>query len=131
MNEFLKRELWFVSLLLIFTLLSYAIHWYLDFQFFANLDLIIPIFTIYIFNFITVLIVYSVINYRYFIGKIEILPLFLGATLFKMVLAIIFLLPILLKPNENATLETLNFFIPYFFYLAFEIIAIMHLMKEK
>jgi len=131
MDEFLKRELWFVVILLIFTLLCYAAHWYLGFQFFSEIDLILPIFTIYIFNFITVLIVYTVMNYRYSIGKIQILPLFLGATLFKMVLAIVFLLPILLKPNENATLETLNFFIPYFFYLAFEIMAIMHLMKEK
>ena len=122
MNDFFKRELWFILLLFLFTLLFYTIHWYIDLQFFDELNLIMPIYTIYIFNFITVLIIYSVMNYRYSIGKIEILPLFLGATLFKMILAIIFLLPILLKPNENASLETLNFFIPYFTYLAWKLL---------
>ena len=129
MNKFFQRELRFVSLLFAFTLLVYFIHWYIGFHFFDELKLVIPIYTIYIFNFITVLIIYSVMNYRFSIGKIEILPLFLGATLFKMILAIVFLLPVMLKPDENATVEALNFFIPYFTYLALEIIAIMRLVK--
>jgi hypothetical protein len=54
----------------------------------------------------------------------------MGATLFKMILCLVFLLPVLLNPNENATLEVFNFFIPYFLFLAFEIVNIIRFLKD-
>lgn len=129
--RFIKRETNFLLLLLIFTLLIFSIHWYILFHFFTGVDFILPLYTIYGFHFITVLIVYSIVNYKFSSGKKEIFPLFMGATLFKMILCIVFLLPVLLNPNENATLEVFNFFIPYFLYLAFEIINITLFLKEK
>lgn len=129
--KFIKRETTFLLLLLLFTLLLFAIHWYINFHFFPEKDLILPVFIIYGFHFITVLIVYSIVNWRFSIGKKEIFPLFMGATIIKMILCIVFLLPVLLNPNENATLEVFNFFIPYFLYLAFEIINITLFLKEQ
>tara|TARA_E500000318_G_C3484089_1_gene181624 strand:+ start:223 stop:621 length:399 start_codon:yes stop_codon:yes gene_type:complete len=129
--SFIKRETTFLLLLLLFTLLLFAIHWYINFHFFFDIELILPLYTIYSFHFITVLIVYSIVNFKFSTGKKEIFPLFMGATLFKMILCIVFLLPVLLNPNENATLEVFNFFIPYFLYLAFEIVNITLFLKEK
>ncbi len=128
---FLKREVIFLVLLLLFTLLLFGIHWYISFHFIEEVKLIIPLYAIYGFHFITVLIVYTIVNYKHATGKTQIFPLFMGATLFKMILCIVFLLPVLLKPNENATLEVFNFFIPYFLFLAFEIINITLFLKEK
>tara|TARA_R110002072_G_scaffold235697_9_gene393410 strand:+ start:4434 stop:4832 length:399 start_codon:yes stop_codon:yes gene_type:complete len=128
---FLKREVTFVMLLLLFTLLLFAIHWYISFHFFEDVELILPLYAIYGFHFITVLIVYTIVNFKHAAGKTQIFPLFMGATLLKMILCIVFLLPVLLKPNENAILEVFNFFIPYFLYLAFEIVNITLFLKEK
>jgi hypothetical protein len=55
----------------------------------------------------------------------------MGATLAKMILALVFLLPVLIGETENAKTEVLNFFIPYFIYLAFEVTLILGLLREK
>jgi hypothetical protein len=132
MNQlFLKREATFLFFLFLFTLILYVAHWYISFQFFSEIELIMPLWIIYVFHFITVMIVYTIVNFKFSAGKKEIFTLFMGATLFKMILCIVVLLPILLNPNENATLEVFNFFIPYFLYLAFEIVNITLLLKEE
>jgi hypothetical protein len=55
----------------------------------------------------------------------------MGATLFKMVLAIVFLLPVLLNTVPNAQADVFNFFIPYFLYLAFEIVNITFFLNDQ
>ncbi|MBA3985159.1 MAG: hypothetical protein H0X63_00915 [Flavobacteriales bacterium] len=129
--SFKKREVNFLILLLAFTLLIFAIHWYIIFHFFSEIELILPLWTIYAFHFITVSIVYTIINYKFSKGNKQVFFLFMGATLFKMILTLLFLLPVLLEPNENATLEVFNFFIPYFLYLAFEIVNITIFLKDE
>lgn len=129
-SEFKKREGTFLLILTLFTILLFAIHWYINYHFFSPIELTLPLFTIYGFHFLTVLLIYTIINFRYSIGKKEILTFFMGATLLKMILCIVFLLPVLLNPNENAIMEVLNFFIPYFLFLAFEIVNITRFLKD-
>jgi hypothetical protein len=128
--EFKKRLSNFLLLLLLFTAILFAVHWYITHHFFSQIDLVLPLYSIYGFHFFTVFIVYSIINYKYSSGKKEIFNLFMGATLFKMILCLVFLLPVLLNPNENATFEVINFFIPYFLFLAFEIVNIVRFLKD-
>ncbi len=130
-SPFLKREITFLILLLLFTGLLLAIHSYIAFHFYNETALVLPLYAIYGFHFLTVFVFYTLINYKYSTGKKNILPLFLGATLIKMILCVVFLLPVIFKPNENATIEVLNFFIPYFIFLAFEIGFITHFLKDK
>lgn len=129
--DFKNRESTFLLLLVLFTAILFAIHWYITYHFFSQIEFILPLYTIYGFHFLTVFIVYTIVNFRYSSGKKEIFTLFMGATLFKMILCLVFLLPVLLNPNENATLEVFNFFIPYFLFLAFEIVNITRLLKDK
>lgn len=128
---FIKREIQFLVMLLVFTFLLFVIHWYIFFHFFSDIALVLPLWTIYGFHFITVFLVYSIINFMESRGNKQVFILFMGATLFKMILTIVFLLPILLQPNDNATLEVFNFFIPYFLYLAFEIVQITYFLKGQ
>jgi len=130
-TEFKKRLSTFLLLLVLFTVLIFAVHWYIIFHFFEQIQLILPLYTIYGFHFLTVFIVYSIVYFKYSQGNKNIFPLFMGATLFKMILCIVFLLPVLIKPNQNATLEVFNFFIPYFLFLAFEIVNITLFLKDK
>jgi hypothetical protein len=129
--KFLKREVNFLLLLFLFTLLLFATHWYISFHFFDEIDLILPLYTIYGFHFLTVLIVFTIVNFKFSSGKNQIFPLFMGGTIIKMILCLVFLLPVLLNPNDNAITEVFNFFIPYFLYLAFEIINITLFLKEE
>ncbi len=129
--SFIKRQVNFLILLLAFTLLLFAIHWYILYHFFKDIDLILPLWTIYAFHFITVGIVFSILNFKFSKGNTQVFFIFMGATIFKMILTLVFLLPVLLEPNENATLEVFNFFIPYFLYLAFEIVNITFFLKDK
>lgn len=128
---FIKREVNFLILLLAFSLLLFAVHWYIVFHFFSDIVLVLPLWTVYAFHFITVSIVYTIINYKFSNGNKQVFFLFMGATLLKMILTLVFLLPVLLNPNENATLEVFNFFIPYFLYLAFEIVNITFFLKDE
>ena len=57
--------------------------------------------------------------------------LFLVLTIVKMVLSILFLLPIIMGKSEEKVLEIMNFFIPYFFYLTFEIFYINNYLKKQ
>lgn len=130
-QDFFQREGKFLLILILFTLLLFGLHAYLLFHFAPQLVLTLPLYTIYAFHSITVFIIYTIVNYKFSNGAKEIFTLFMGGTLLKMILAIVFLLPLFLKPTENKTLEAINFFIPYFFFLAFEILSITSFLKKQ
>lgn len=133
MNEvFKKRQLSFLLKLGLFTLILFAVHIYLFQNFFSETTLFFPIWHIYIYHVVSVLLIYTVINYRYSNGKTDIFNLFMGGTLLKMVLAFLFLLPMLLSDLESKKPDVMNFFLSYFCFLAFEIYnVVFFLNKEK
>jgi hypothetical protein len=47
-----------------------------------------------------------------------------------MILAIMFLLPILLSDFENKQPDVFNFFIPYFLFLFFEVFALTRFLQK-
>lgn len=127
---FFKKLGLFSLALLVFCLMLLGMHYYLHAQFF-NTDLRIPIWSIYLFNAALVFIVFTALAYRFAIGKKEFFGWFMGATLIKMLLSVVFLLPVLINPPDTATQEVLNFFIPYFLFLAFELVCITQFLKAE
>ena len=119
----------FVLKLAGFSVLLFLIHFYIINQFFTG-TLYFAIWTIYVFNAILVLLVYSVIIYKINQGARKIYQLFLGLTIVKMGLAVIFLLPLFFGKSDHAQLEVINFFIPYFLFLAFEILSLNKLQHR-
>lgn len=113
-----------------FTALLFAVHYYIFFNFFSEIELYFPLWTIYAFNAILVLIVYSIIRYRVRQGLEKVYNLFLILTLVKMALAVVFLLPLFTGKSEQPRMEVINFFIPYFLFLAFEIFALNKFFKN-
>lgn len=126
----IKEIAGFILKLTIFTLLLFGIHYYILLQFFEG-DLHFPLWTIYAFNAILVLIVYSIISYKNKQGSKKMYQLFLGLTILKMVLAIVFLLPLFLGKSEHPQLEVINFFIPYFIFLGFEIFSLNKFLQKS
>jgi len=127
--SFKKRQVSFLLQVVLLSLILFGVHSYLLFHFGKDLSLFFPIWQIYVFHFAITTLLYTAINYRYSIGKTEIFNLFMLATLLKMILAILFLLPLLLSDFESKKPDVINFFIPYFIYLAFEVIAITKFLQ--
>jgi hypothetical protein len=126
----MKETISFVTRLLIFAALLFGIHFYIITQFFEG-NLYFPIWSIYIFNAALVFGVFLILNYKATQGSKKMYQLFLGLTLLKMILAIVFLLPLFFGKSEHTQLEVINFFIPYFLFLTFEIFSLNKFLQKR
>jgi len=120
----------FIIRLLLFSSVLFGIHFYIIHEFFDG-KLYIPLYAIYIFNTFLVFLVYSILNYKNKRGSKKMYQLFLGLTILKMALSIIFLLPVIIGKSDYTQLEILNFFIPYFLFLTFEIFSINNFLQKS
>jgi hypothetical protein len=125
-----KEIINFATRLLIFSALLFGIHLYIISQFFEG-TLYFPLWSIYAFNAVLVLGVFLILNYRANQGSDKMYQLFLGLTLLKMVLAIVFLLPLFFGKSKHSQLEVINFFIPYFLFLTFEIFSLNKFLQKR
>ena len=124
-----KSILNFILKLLGLSILLFAIHYYILFQFFEG-KLLLPLWLIYTFNATLVFIVFSVVKFYSKNKDTDLLKYFLGLSFVKMVLVIILLLPLFFKKPDNIQLEVFNFFIPYFLFLAFEIFSLNKFLQK-
>lgn len=130
-NLFKKRATNFLIQLITLSALLFAIHSYLNFHFAKDIILFFPLWHIYVFHIITVIIIYTLINYLESIGKTEVFNAFMLGMLLKMILVIVFLLPwILTKPEQKGN-DLANFFVPYFIFLAFEVYSVTRILQKK
>jgi len=126
----IKETKSFIIRLIFFSLILFGIHFYIIHHFF-NGKLHIPLYAIYLFNILLVLVVFTVLNYKSKQGSKKIYQYFLGLTILKMVLAIVFLLPLIFGKSNHTQLEVINFFVPYFLFLAFEIFSINNFLQKS
>ena len=103
----------FLVKLIAFTAAVMGVHYYIVLTLFEDLTLYFPIWSIYLFNAVMVACVYSFISYRASKGSKNVFNLFLSLTVIKMVLIIIFLLPVFMGKTENVMPDTTNFFLAY------------------
>ena len=129
--DFKKRQLNFLLLISVLSLVLYGIHSYLLSYFATELKLFFPVWQIYVFHFAITTLVYTVVNYKFSTGKTDVFILFMASTFIKMFLAILFLLPIILSDFEKKQPDIFNFFIPYFLYLSFEVYAITRFLQKS
>jgi len=130
MEEFRKRQSVFLLQLLVATLVVLGCHAYLLSHFAKEVDFYFHIWQIYLFHALVTTLLYSTINYRYSSGRKDIFNLFMLLTFLKMVLAIVFLLPLLVSDMPNKQPDVFNFFIPYFLYLFFEVFALTRFLNK-
>lgn len=131
MEEFKKRQLSFLLQLIGISVLLFAVHSYLLHYFAQSYSFFFPLWHIYTFHLFITLVLYTIINYRFSSGKTDIFNLFMVMTFMKMVLAILFLLPVILSDIENKQPDVFNFFIPYFLYLFFEVFALTRFLQKS
>ncbi|WP_298550578.1 hypothetical protein [uncultured Algibacter sp.] len=130
-NLFKKRETNFLIQLIALSVLLFGVHSYLNFHFVKGVVLFFPLWHIYVFHVVTIIIIYTLINYRESIGKTEVFNTFILGMLLKMVLIMVFLLPWILSKPEQKGNDLANFFIPYFVFLTFEVYSVTRILQKK
>lgn len=128
---FLKRQVNFLLLITVLSVVLYGIHSYLLTYLAADLRLFFPLWQIYVFHFFVTTLLYTIVNYKFSSGKTDIFILFMASTFVKMFLAILFLLPLILSDVEKKQPDIFNFFIPYFIYLSFEVYSITKFLQKS
>lgn len=120
----------FISVLFVYTLVLFTIH-YLIIQQFSSVIFFYQLWQIYLFLAITTLGVFSIVNFvhKNFSDKSGFA--FTGLTLFKMAASIIFFIPLMQSEIVDKVPDIFNFFIPYFLYLILEVIFSVRLINSK
>lgn len=129
--DFIKRQSSFLLQILLISIVLYAIHQYILHYFAGAVVFFFPLWHIYVFHLLVAVVIYTIINYRYSNGKTEIFSPFMGVTIIKMILAIVFLLPLLLSDFLKKQPDVFNFFIPYFIYLFLEVFYVTKFLQKK
>ena len=129
MNTFSNTQVEFIVQLIFISLVLFGVHSYLAHYFLHTTALFFPLWHIYLFHFFVTIILFSVLNYKYKSGQKNIFNFFMGLTLLKMILAVLFLLPLLVSDFEYKQADVFNFFVPYFLFLSFEIFSVLKILK--
>lgn len=124
-----KPYISFILLLLGVSLVLFLIHfslinWVMDPSIFFY-----PVWGIYLFHFLITSAIFSILffvgkNFPNYIGFS-----FMGLILFKMIAAIVFLLPLIRMKDVSKIPDFISFFAPYFIFLVIEILLTMKILK--
>ncbi len=126
----LKLSSFFIKITLL-TIALFFIHQSIITAFFKDLVLQISLVKIYGFLFITVVAFVYLLSEQGLKNEEKILQTFLILSIIKMVLVLVFLLPIFLNKTVHLKVTIIHFFIPYFLFLIFEIFYSLKLLGLK
>ena len=127
MQQFYK----FLKLIIPFTIVLFFIQYYIVGSFFQNITFFYSTWSIYLFHLVITLISYGFLLFvnKTFADKTGFA--FMGFSLFKMMAAIVFLIPLIQSDLESKIPDVSAFFIPYFLYLLFETLFAVRLLSKQ
>jgi hypothetical protein len=131
MKSFLKSQFLVVAQTVLLTAVLFFIHDTIFEAILPKVSLILSLYKIYLFHFIVTTIVIIVVNHKNLQKGSNVFNVFMLFTLVKMLLALVFLLPIFLSDLKTRNYDVVNFFIPYFIYLAFEVFVIIKPLQNQ
>ena len=127
MQQFYK----FLKLIIPFSIVLFFIQNYIIGSFFQNITFFYSTWSIYLFHLLITLVSYGFLLFvnRTFADKTGFA--FMGFSLFKMMAAIVFLIPLIQSDLESQIPDVSAFFIPYFLYLFFETLFAVRLLSKQ
>lgn len=131
MKSFLKSQFLVVAQTVLLTAVLFFIHDTIFEVTLPKVSLILSLYKIYLFHFIVTTTVIIVVNHKNLQKGSNVFNVFMLFTLVKMLLALVFLLPIFLSDLKTRNYDVVNFFIPYFIYLAFEVFVIIKPLQNQ
>jgi len=126
-----QQLLKFLTRLIPFTTILFLIQFFLTRFLLKSEAMFYPVYAIYLFHFFSTFLIYWMLLFinNNFQDKTGFA--FMGASLLKMMAAVIFLLPVLINNTGYAFTNILSFFIPYFLFLVFETFYAVKLINVK
>lgn len=118
-----------VSLYIGISILLFLIQWLIQSELFTNVDFFYPLWSIYLFHCCFAAVVYFTIKAVHGILPDKTGLAFLALSGFKMLGAVIFLIPLIQSDLANPIPVVLSFFAPYFIYLLIEVTLVIKLLK--
>ena len=128
---FLKKQGFFLFQIVFLTIVLYGAHSYILYYFASEKTFFFPLWHIYAFQIMVTFLIYSFLNYKISHGTKQIFNLFMLGTFVKMILSILFLLPLLLMKEIEKQPDVFNFFLAYFFFLFFEVYSLTKILQEN
>ena len=127
MQQFYK----FLKLIIPFSIVLFFIQKYTIDSFFQNITFFYSTWSIYLFHLLITLVSYGFLLFvnRTFADKTGFA--FMGFSLFKMMAAIVFLIPFIQSDLESQIPDVSAFFITYFLYLFFETLFAVRLLSKQ
>ncbi len=127
MQQFYK----FLKLIIPFSIVLFFIQKYTIYSFFQNITFFYSTWSIYLFHLLITLVSYGFLLFvnRTFADKTGFA--FMGFSLFKMMAAIVFLIPLIQSDLESQIPDVSAFFITYFLYLFFETLFAVRLLSKQ
>lgn len=130
MKLFLKNQIFIAIQSFLLTLVLFFIHKTILLNFLENETLIIDLYKTYIFHFILTTGIIFIVNYKKYRSNDTVFNTFIVFTILKMILVMVFLLPVFLSETKTKNIDVFNFFIPYFIYLSFEVYSITQSLQK-
>lgn len=110
-------------------LLLYLVQWLIQSQLFTQTDFYYPLWAIYLFHASFAAVIYFTVKFIRGIYPEQAGFAFLALSGFKMLGAIVFLIPLIQSDLLDPIPAVLSFFVPYFLYLLIEVMLVIKLLK--
>lgn len=131
MNPKLRLVLRYITILLILAVLLGFIHHFIYSNLLKEVVLFYPIWKIYAFLAFLSLSVYGFVVFTYYILEEYTGFAFLGGVIVKMFISLVFLFPLIKSELPDKIPDVLNFFFPFFVFLALEAWFSVRLLQLK
>lgn len=126
-----QKLLDFLKIFIPFSIILFVLHFIANQIFLGDIIFYYSIWAIYAFHIISTFLIYFLLVYIYWNFSDKTGFAFMGASLFKMLAAVLFLLPMLVNNENSPFINLLSFFVPYFLYLIFETFFAVKLINSK
>jgi len=126
----MNRTVDFLKYFAPFSIILFLIQFFIMHSLSERIVFFYPAWSIYLFNVITTILIYSVLiyinkNFSTYTGFT-----FLGLSFFKMMVAVVFLIPLIKAHVKDPIIDLGAFFIPYFLFLVFEVYFAIRLINK-
>ncbi|TVZ26278.1 hypothetical protein JM83_1232 [Gillisia sp. Hel_I_86] len=126
-----QKLLDFLKIFVLFSIILFVLHFIINRLFLEEIIFYYSIWSIYAFHIISTFFIYFLLVYIHLNFSDKTGFAFMGASLFKMLAAVLFLLPMLINNENSPFINLLSFFIPYFLYLILETIFSVKLINSR
>lgn len=126
----MNKSVDFLKYFIPFSIVLFVIQFFVMQSLSENITFFYSAWSIYLFNIVTTILIYLILTYINKNFSTHTGFTFLGLSFFKMMAAIVFLIPFIKSDVSDPIIDVSSFFIPYFLFLLFETYFTIRLINK-